>query len=182
MAWDDGRRGRRDLCRGGRGYGPLGVGGTRDHGAESLSPVVRSAIELRLAGQLDYGFDLVDRQSTGALAAFIAEPILSSGGILDLPQGYLSELKRHCEKRGMKLIVDEAQTGLGRTGEMFAFSRDESSRTSSRCPRPWALACRSRRFSPRRKSRSAAMNAASSSIRPMCPIHCRLPSAWRCWT
>ena len=74
--------------------------------------------------ELDYGFDLVDRQSTGALAAFIAEPILSSGGILDLPPGYLSELKRHCEKRGMMLIVDEAQTGLGRTGEMFAFSRD----------------------------------------------------------
>ena len=74
--------------------------------------------------ELDYGFDLVDRQSTGALAAFIAEPILSSGGILDLPPGYLSELKRHCEKRGMMLIIDEAQTGLGRTGEMFAFSRD----------------------------------------------------------
>ena len=74
--------------------------------------------------ELDYGFDLVDRQSTGALAAFIAEPILSSGGILDLPPGYLFELKRHCEKRGMKLIIDEAQTGLGRTGEMFAFSRD----------------------------------------------------------
>jgi 2,2-dialkylglycine decarboxylase (pyruvate) len=54
----------------------------------------------------------------------IAEPILSSGGILDLPPGYLSALKRHCEKRGMMLIVDEAQTGLGRTGEMFAFSRD----------------------------------------------------------
>jgi 2,2-dialkylglycine decarboxylase (pyruvate) len=43
---------------------------------------------------------------------------------LDLPPGYLSELKRHCEKRDMMLIIDEAQTGLGRTGEMFAFSRD----------------------------------------------------------
>ncbi len=74
--------------------------------------------------ELDYGFDLVDRQSTGALAAFIAEPILSSGGILDLPLGYLAELKKHCDKRGMMLIVDEAQTGLGRTGDMFAFSRD----------------------------------------------------------
>src|SRR6202020_219655 len=55
---------------------------------------------------------------------FIAEAILSSGGILDLPPGYLSELKRHCEKRDMMLIIDEAQTGLARTGEMFAFSRD----------------------------------------------------------
>lgn len=37
----------------------------------------------------------------------------------------MGELKRHCDKRGMKLILDEAQTGLGHTGEMFAFERDE---------------------------------------------------------
>ena len=43
--------------------------------------------------ELDYGFDLVDRQSSGNLAAFIAEPILSSGGIIDLPLGYLAALK-----------------------------------------------------------------------------------------
>ena len=74
--------------------------------------------------ELDYGFDLIDRQSTGGLAAFIAEPILSSGGILELPEGYLAALKSHCEKRGMLLILDEAQTGLCRTGTMFAFERD----------------------------------------------------------
>jgi 2,2-dialkylglycine decarboxylase (pyruvate) len=74
--------------------------------------------------ELDYGFDLIDRQSTGGLAAFIAEPILSSGGVLDLPEGYLAALKSHCERRGMLLILDEAQTGLCRTGSMFAFERD----------------------------------------------------------
>jgi 2,2-dialkylglycine decarboxylase (pyruvate) len=73
---------------------------------------------------LDYAFDLIDRQSTGNLAAFIAEPILSSGGLIDLPVGYLATLKAHCEARGMLLILDEAQTGLGRTGTMFAFERD----------------------------------------------------------
>ena len=71
--------------------------------------------------ELDYGFDLIDRQSCGSLAAVIVEPILSSGGMLMLPPGYLKALKDHCELRGMLLIVDEAQTGIGRAGDMFAF-------------------------------------------------------------
>ncbi len=74
--------------------------------------------------ELDDAFTLVDGQSTGNLAAFIAEPILSSGGILELPLGYLAALKRKCEERGMLLILDEAQTGVGRTGHMFAYQRD----------------------------------------------------------
>ncbi|WP_153394104.1 aspartate aminotransferase family protein [Ornithinicoccus halotolerans] len=74
--------------------------------------------------ELDYAFDLVDRQSTGSLAACLVEPILSSGGLIDLPQGYLAALQAKCRERGMLLILDEAQTGLGRTGAMFAFERD----------------------------------------------------------
>ena len=74
--------------------------------------------------ELDYAFDLIDRQSSGSLAAFIAEPILSSGGVIDLPLGYLAALKQKCAERGMLLILDEAQTGIGRTGWMFAFERD----------------------------------------------------------
>ncbi len=74
--------------------------------------------------ELDDAFELLDRQCTGNLAAFIAEPILSSGGVLDLPPGYLAALREHCRARGMLLILDEAQTGIGRTGQMFAFERD----------------------------------------------------------
>lgn len=74
--------------------------------------------------ELDDAFAQLDRQSTGNLAAFIAEPILSSGGVLDLPPGYLAALQAHCRARGMLLILDEAQTGVGRTGQMFAFERD----------------------------------------------------------
>jgi 2,2-dialkylglycine decarboxylase (pyruvate) len=74
--------------------------------------------------ELDDAFELIDRQSTGNLAAFIAEPILSSGGIIELPEGYLAALKQKCAERGMLLILDEAQTGMGRTGTMFAFERD----------------------------------------------------------
>ena len=75
-------------------------------------------------GELDTAFDLIDRQSTGSLAACLVEPILSSGGIIDPPPGYLNRLKDKCDERGMLLVLDEAQTGVGRTGLMFAFERD----------------------------------------------------------
>ena len=44
--------------------------------------------------------------------------------MIDLPPGYLAALKHKCRERGMLLILDEAQTGVGRTGRMFAFERD----------------------------------------------------------
>jgi 2,2-dialkylglycine decarboxylase (pyruvate) len=104
-----------------RGYGPMAVG--------SFAIPAPNAYRPRFGGvdwraELDDAFDLLDRQSTGNLAAFIAEPVLSSGGIIELPEGYLAALKRKCAERGMLLILDEAQTGMGRTGTMFAFERD----------------------------------------------------------
>lgn len=74
--------------------------------------------------ELDYGFDMVDKASCGSLAALIIEPILSSGGMHVLPDGYLRAIRKHCDDRSMLLIIDEAQTGLGRTGTMFAFEHD----------------------------------------------------------
>lgn len=74
--------------------------------------------------EMDFGWSMIDRQSVGSLAAFIMEPILSTGGILDLPEGYLQRMVSECKKRSMLVIMDEAQTGVGRTGQMFAFQRD----------------------------------------------------------
>ena len=74
--------------------------------------------------ELDYGWALIDRQTTGALAAVIIEPIVSTGGIITLPPGYMKAMKEHCVQRGMLLIIDEAQTGMGRTGDMFAFEHE----------------------------------------------------------
>lgn len=68
---------------------------------------------------------MIDKQSVGSLAAFIMEPILSTGGVLDLPEGYLKRMSIECKKRGMLLIMDEAQTGVGRTGRMFAFEHHD---------------------------------------------------------
>ena len=67
---------------------------------------------------------MVDRASCGSLAAVILEPILSSGGMLTLPPGYLRAMKSYCDARQMLLIIDEAQTGIGRCGDMFAFEHE----------------------------------------------------------
>jgi 2,2-dialkylglycine decarboxylase (pyruvate) len=107
-----------------RGYGPMGVGTFAIPAPDVLRGPFRSADGYDWKAELDYAFDLVDRQSSGSLAAFIAEPILSTGGMLELPAAYLAALAEHCRARGMLLVVDEAQTGLGRTGTMFAVERD----------------------------------------------------------
>ncbi|MBI4533933.1 MAG: aminotransferase class III-fold pyridoxal phosphate-dependent enzyme [Candidatus Melainabacteria bacterium] len=53
-------------------------------------------------------------------AAVILEPIQGEGGIHVPPPGYLSKVRRITKKKGVLLILDEVQTGLGRTGRMFA--------------------------------------------------------------
>jgi 2,2-dialkylglycine decarboxylase (pyruvate) len=108
-----------------RGYGPVAVGSMAIPAPNAYRPRFTTAQgELDWRRELDDGFDLIDRQSAGGLAAFIAEPILSSGGVIDLPDGYLPALLERCRERGMLLVLDEAQTGMGRTGRMFAHERD----------------------------------------------------------
>ncbi|WNJ88356.1 aspartate aminotransferase family protein [Bosea sp. 685] len=108
-----------------RGYGPVAAGSFVIPAPNSYRPrFTHPDGSNDWQAELDDAFALIDSQSTGNLAAFIAEPILSSGGILELPLGYLAALKRKCEERGMLLILDEAQTGIARTGNMFAFQRD----------------------------------------------------------
>jgi len=53
-------------------------------------------------------------------AAFIVEPILGEGGVVVPPAGYLEEARKICSEYGTLFILDEIQTGLGRTGTMFA--------------------------------------------------------------
>ena len=73
---------------------------------------------------LEVGFELIDSQRSGQPAAAIAEPIISTGGVIVPPAGYFPRLKELCEARGMLLILDEAQTAFGRVGANFAFEQD----------------------------------------------------------
>ncbi|TDC91451.1 aspartate aminotransferase family protein [Saccharopolyspora aridisoli] len=107
------------------GYGPAAPGNFALPVPDSSHPdIVDADGDLDWRRQLDLGFDLIDAQSVGSLAACIVEPILSSGGVIDLPLGYLAALRDKCRERGMLLILDEAQTGLCRTGSWYAFERD----------------------------------------------------------
>ncbi|GAA0467872.1 aspartate aminotransferase family protein [Paractinoplanes deccanensis] len=108
-----------------KGYGPAAPGNFAIPTPNAYRPDFTTAGgELDWERQLDFAFDLFDAQSVGSLAACIVEPILSSGGVLDLPPGYLAALRDKCHERGGLLILDEAQTGLCRTGDWYAFERD----------------------------------------------------------
>ena len=108
-----------------KGYGPAPPGNFAIPAPYRYRPDFTTADgELDWQRQLDFGFDLIDAQSTGSLAACIVEPILSSGGIIEPPPGYFAALRDKCRERGMLLILDEAQTGLCRTGTWYAFERD----------------------------------------------------------
>ncbi len=54
------------------------------------------------------------------IAAVILEPIQGEGGVILPPQGYLTEVRKLCDEFGALMILDEVQTGMGRTGKMFA--------------------------------------------------------------
>ncbi|MEV0247297.1 aspartate aminotransferase family protein [Nocardia sp. NPDC050712] len=108
-----------------KGYGPAVPGNFAIPVPNSYRPDFTTADgSLDWQRQLDFAFDLIDAQSTGSLAACLLEPILSSGGIIEPPPGYFAALQRKCRERGMLLILDEAQTGLCRTGTWYAFERD----------------------------------------------------------
>jgi len=108
-----------------RGYGPPMPGNlTLPTPNAYRSPFRHSDGSYDWRTELEYGFAAVDAQSSGSLAACLVEPILSSGGIIEPPVGYLARLKELCVERGMLLIADEAQTGIGRTGTMYALERD----------------------------------------------------------
>jgi len=64
--------------------------------------------------------DIINYHTSDNVAAFIAEPLLGEGGILVPPDEYFKVVKEILEARGILLIVDEVQTGFGRTGKMFA--------------------------------------------------------------
>ena len=104
-----------------KGYGPMMPGSLVLPAPNAYHCPIRHCRDRCDGTCLEIGFDMIDAQSTGSLAALIAEPVESSGGIIVPPEGYWQKVKAECEKRGMLLIFDEAQTAFGRLGRDFAF-------------------------------------------------------------
>ena len=57
-------------------------------------------------------------------AAVFLEPCLGEGGVVPAPAGYLKAARAACDETGALLVLDEIQSGIGRTGEWFAYQRD----------------------------------------------------------
>lgn len=61
---------------------------------------------------------------TDEVCAFLVEPMQGERGIIVPPEGWLKDVQQICKKHNILLILDEVQTGLGRTGKMFAFQHE----------------------------------------------------------
>ena len=92
--------------------------------AATGNPRYREGFEPMPAGFRFVPFDDVDamRRAVGpATAAILVEPIQGEGGILVPSAGYLAGLRALCDETNLLLVLDEVQTGIGRTGHMFAY-------------------------------------------------------------
>lgn len=99
----------------GKSFGALSVTG-REKYQKPFKPLLPSCTAVPFGE-----FSPLERELKGRdVAAFIVEPIQGEGGIIVPPQGYFKGAKELCEKYGTLMIVDEIQTGFGRTGKMFA--------------------------------------------------------------
>ncbi len=70
----------------------------------------------------------LEKAITPNTVAFLVEPIQGEAGILIPPKGFLSAASEICRKNKVMYVLDEIQTGLGRTGKMFAYQHEENVR------------------------------------------------------
>lgn len=72
--------------------------------------------------QVPFGdIDAVKAAITPETAAIMVEPIQGEGGVRSFPPGYFKEIRALCDAHGLLLVMDEVQTGVGRTGKLFAY-------------------------------------------------------------
>ncbi len=118
----------------GKSHSAIAVTGNRSWSATTLSPFqvtyVHGGYKYRspfgqlpddeyVAACVDDLRDLLAIATAGDVAAMIAEPIQGVGGFVVPPPGFFSAMKEELDKHGILLIIDEVQTGWGRTGEHF---------------------------------------------------------------
>ncbi len=102
----------------GRSMGSVAMTGTTKYW-EGFGP--------RLSGvsQVKYGdLEAMRRRVNDRTAAIIIEPVQGEGGVMPAPPGYLQGLRALCDETGALLIVDEIQTGVGRSGKYLAVQHE----------------------------------------------------------
>lgn len=97
----------------GKTLGPLSVTG-RDKYRAPYEPLL-PGVAFVPYGDAEAAVNAIDDQT----AAFIVEPIQGEGGVISAPDGYLKAVREATRKHGALMIVDEVQTGMGRTGRNF---------------------------------------------------------------
>lgn len=99
----------------------------RTFGALSLTgqPALQEPFEPLLPGfeQIDSTIEALEAAVGPDVAALFLEPIKGEAGVVDLPDGYLQRARELTAQHGVLLILDEIQTGVGRTGTWFAFEQ-----------------------------------------------------------
>ena len=97
----------------------------RTMGALALTgkPLMRAPFEPVPGGveHIETTIAALEREIDDTVAALFLEPVKGEAGVIDLPEGYLKRARELCTRHGVLLIVDEVQTGAGRTGAWFAF-------------------------------------------------------------
>ncbi len=105
------------------------------HGRTIATVSMSSETEYRKNfGPFTPGFTLVDYNDLAALeqaitpntVAVIMEPIQGEAGIIIPEEGYLSRARKICKQNNVLFVLDEIQTGLGRTGKLFCFQHEEN--------------------------------------------------------
>lgn len=105
----------------GRTMGALAMTGQPDKRAP-FEPMP-AGVEFYPYGDIDALTALVAQDPAGT-AAIILEPIQGETGVVPAPAGFLPAVRQLCDAHGILLIVDEVQTGVGRTGDFFAFEHE----------------------------------------------------------
>jgi len=97
----------------------------RTMGALALTgkPLMRAPFEPVPGGvdHIDSTIEALEREIDHTVAALFLEPVKGEAGVVDLPEGFLQRARELCTEHGVLLIIDEIQTGAGRTGAWFAY-------------------------------------------------------------
>jgi len=101
----------------GRTLATLAAGGQQKY-LDGFGPVVDGFDQMPFAD-----LEATKRAVGEATAAILIEPIMGEGGVRVVPPEFLRALRQLCDDNGLLLIFDEVQTGVGRTGEFFAYQR-----------------------------------------------------------